>query len=182
VVDASDGAGPIRHLTPIEVARLAVSLDDRGWRDGLVSWMSPDALPADALDEDTVRALRERLGTPPGWGRAPRRARSVGARLDRVSPSSGTAPSPSQEDVERRDRTVHRLLELCRAVPDACPVEAAGVCTVAACVAWGQGDGAVARDAVERALRLHPDYRLARLLHRLLDAGLRPGAAASRAG
>ena len=68
---------------------------------------------------------------------------------------------------------MHRLLDLCRALPDECAVEAAAVCTVAAHVAWVEGDGALARAAVDRALRLAPDYRLALLLHRLVDAGLR---------
>ena len=37
----------------------------------------------------------------------------------------------------------------------------------------GGGDGAIARAAVDRALRLAPDYRLALLLERLVDNGLR---------
>ncbi len=72
-----------------------------------------------------------------------------------------------------RDELLHRLLALCRSVPDECAVEAAAVCTVAAHVAWIGGDGAIARVAVERAVRLVPDYRLARLLERLVDLGLR---------
>ena len=58
-------------------------------------------------------------------------------------------------------------------MPDECPDEAAAVCTVAAHVAWVGGDGAIARAAVERALRLAPGYRLARLLERLVETGLR---------
>ena len=72
-----------------------------------------------------------------------------------------------------RDELLHRLLALCRSVPDECPDEAAAVCTVAAHVAWVGGDGAIARAAVERALRLAPDYRLAQLLEALIDAGMR---------
>ena len=44
---------------------------------------------------------------------------------------------------------------------------------MAAHVAWVEGDGAVARAAVDRALRLVPDYRLALLLERLVDTGIR---------
>jgi GNAT superfamily N-acetyltransferase len=66
-----------------------------------------------------------------------------------------------------------RLLEVCRAVPDACRAEAAAICTVVAHVAWAEGDGAVARAALDRALRLEPEYRLAGLLAQLVDAGLR---------
>lgn len=72
-----------------------------------------------------------------------------------------------------RDDLLQRLLVLCRSVPDECPAEAAAVCTVAAHVAWVAGDGAVARVAVDRARRLAPGYRLAELLERLVDAGLR---------
>ena len=72
-----------------------------------------------------------------------------------------------------RDELLHRLLALCRSVPDECAVEAAALCTVAAHVAWIGGDGAIARVAVDRAVRLVPDYRLARLLERLIDLGLR---------
>ena len=62
-------------------------------------------------------------------------------------------------------------------MPVRCPTsaraEAAAVCTVAAHVAWVEGDGALARAAIDRALRLVPGYRLALLLERLVDAGLR---------
>ena len=48
------------------------------------------------------------------------------------------------------------------------------MCTVAAHVAWVGGDGAIARAAVDRAVRLDPDYRLGRSsLGRLVDTGLR---------
>jgi hypothetical protein len=75
--------------------------------------------------------------------------------------------------VAERDDLLRRLLALCRSVPDECPAEAAAVCTVAAHVAWVAGDGAVARVAVDRARRLAPGYRLAELLERLVDTGLR---------
>ena len=75
--------------------------------------------------------------------------------------------------VGERDELLQRLLALCRSVPDECPAEAAAVCTVAAHVAWVDGDGAIARAAVERALRLAPDYRLAQLLEQLIETGLR---------
>ena len=98
-------------------------------------------------------------------------------------------PDPTVGADERR-ALLQRLLELCRAVPDECDAEAAAVCTVAAHLAWVEGDGAVARAAVDRALRLAPEYRLAQLLLRLVDAGVRlprrdggaEGQARSRAG
>ena len=44
---------------------------------------------------------------------------------------------------------------------------------MAAHVAWAEGDGAIARAALDRARRLDPGYRLAELLGRLVDAGVR---------
>ena len=95
----------------------------------------------------------------------------------RVTDSSRWPPAAETVDSDvvsmERDELLHRLLALCRSVPDECAVEAATLCTVAAHVAWIGGDGAIARVAVDRAVRLVPDYRLARLLERLIDLGLR---------
>jgi hypothetical protein len=101
-----------------------------------------------------------------------------------------TVPTEATVGADERRVLLQRLLELCRAVPDECDAEAAAVCTVAAHLAWVEGDGAVARAAVDRALRLAPEYRLAQLLLRLVDAGVRlprrdggaEGEALSRAG
>jgi len=112
-------------------------------------------------------------------------ASSPGGGSSRVSGGPGPgAGSRSAGDVRmsraerealvgERDELLQRLLALCRSVPDECPAEAAAVCTVAAHVAWVDGDGAIARAAVERALRLAPDYRLAQLLEQLIETGLR---------
>ena len=59
-------------------------------------------------------------------------------------------------------------------VPDAWPSEAAALCTVAGCVAWGVGNGSTSGDAVERALRVHPGYTLAGYLARMVEHQLRP--------
>jgi transposase len=42
-------------------------------------------------------------------------------------------------------------------------------------VAWWRGDGALARTCLDRALDATPGYRLALLLERMLDLGVRPG-------
>jgi hypothetical protein len=84
-----------------------------------------------------------------------------------------TVPGPGA-DVAAVTRVQARLLELCRRVPDACPEEAAEVCALTASVTWATGSGAVARDALDRALRLRPGHRLARLVEQLLDLGVRP--------
>ena len=99
----------------------------------------------------------------PAWGPAP------GAGVRRAGRAERGRPREAGERVD----LLQRLLALCRAVPDECRAEAAAVCTVAAHVAWVEGDGALARAALDRALRLVPDYRLALLLERLVDAGLR---------
>ena len=91
--------------------------------------------------------------------------------------SNPIPPHVGSDDSSRRttgrDEVLQRLLALCRGMPDESPGEAAAVCTVVAHVAWAGGDGTVARAAVERALRLVPDYRLATLLERLIDNGIR---------
>lgn len=68
---------------------------------------------------------------------------------------------------------LQRLLELARRAPDEATVSA-GVCALVGCVAWHLGNGATARDAVERALRIDPAHRLAQLLQRMVDHGIRP--------
>ena len=143
---------------PQVVADAAIGLSDIAWRDGLVAWLAPGVLPMSLVDRDVVVLLHATL---PKWG-------GMGSRRPPAELFGG--------DLQRsQDRRVllHRLLDLCRAVPDECAEQAAAVCTVAAHVAWVEGDGAVARAAVDRALRLAPDYRLALLLVRLVDAGLR---------
>lgn len=138
-------------LPPRVVADAAAGLADIGWRDGLIGWLAPGVLPRDALQPAVVARLERTLprwAGMGGWDRAP-------------------VAGPD------RSLLLERLLALCRAVPDECPGAAAAVCTVAAHVAWADGEGAVTRVALERALRLDPTYRLAGLLAGLVDHGLR---------
>ena len=130
------------------LADLALGLRDIAWRDALIAWLAPGVLPVEDLDAPVVRLLESSL---PTWG---------GMGFESVEPTG-------------RDEVLQRLLALCRCMPDEAPGEAAAVCTVVAHVAWAGGDGTVARAAVERALRLVPDYRLAKLLERLIDNGIR---------
>jgi len=149
-----------RPLDRAVVADLALGLADIPWRDGLIAWLVPTVLPTDQIDRTVLALLSSAL---PTWG---------GMGPGRQQPPGGWQAERGPLSVERDD-LLHRLLALCRSVPDACPDEAAAVCTVAAHVAWVGGDGAIARAAVERALRLAPDYRLAQLLVRLVEVGLR---------
>ena len=167
---ASSGPEPGRRsqvaLAVESVADLVVGLDDVAWRDGLIAWLAPGVLPADELDDRVVATLRCSL---PTWGDMGLGASGVtGPRRE---------PTPSRrrrrEVAAEREALLELLLEVCRSVPDDCPREAAAVCTVTAHVAWCGGDGAVTRVALERALRLDPAYRLAMLLERLVDHGVR---------
>jgi hypothetical protein len=64
---------------------------------------------------------------------------------------------------------------VCRAAP---PELSPGPLTVLAHVVWWQGDGALARTALDQALAVDPDYRLAALLERMVDVAARPRATA----
>jgi hypothetical protein len=175
------------------VADLALGLTDIPWRDGLIAWLVPSVLPTDSIDPRVMALLRSALPTWGGMGVATQLLPSPPApgSNDGVPQSGPRSDGPKVEKGARsgwadraeraardalaveRDDLLHRLLALCRSVPDECPDEAAAVCTVAAHVAWVGGDGAIARAAVDRAMRLAPDYRLAQLLERLVDTGLR---------
>ncbi len=151
-----------RPLDSRVVADVALGLADIPWRDGLIAWLVPSVLPSDSIDPRVLAQLRSSLPVWGGMGLAP----------------AGPSPAPVREaDLDalaaERDELLHRLLALARSVPDECAAEAAAVCTVAAHVAWVGGDGAIARAAVDRAVRLDPGYRLAGLLRHLVDTGLR---------
>lgn len=165
----ADAGAPV--ITPGLVADAATGLADIAWRDGLVAWLAPGVLPSGLLDGHVVALLRSSLPTWGGMGFPPWGS----ANPRRGGEESGASPAEElvDDDAAGRQELLQRLLTVCRSVPDACPDEAAAVCTVTAHVAWVSGDGALARSAVDRALRLSPAYRLARLLERLVDHGLR---------
>lgn len=139
-------------VPPTVVADAVRALRDVRVRDALIGWLAPGVIPREELDPVVVARLERWL---PRWG-------GMGDWR-----AGGAEPGDA-------DTVLARLLALCRDVPDACPDDAAAVCTTAAQVAWTHGDGALARAALERALRVDPGYRLARLLATLVDRGLRP--------
>ncbi len=147
VCDVTGDAVAVEDLDPAEVALIVHSLEDLELRDGLVAWLCPGSLPLDCLPPDLVDALRCTLTT---------RHRS----------------SPDGSGGIAGRRLVARLQSLVRSVPDE---HAAPALTVLANLAWWQGDGALARTCLDRALGTLPGYRLARLLERMLDLGVRPG-------
>ncbi|GAB3446298.1 hypothetical protein GCM10027517_28340 [Phycicoccus ginsengisoli] len=146
-LDVGPDAPAVETTGPDEVAQLVLSLADVELRDGLIARWCPDTLPLDALGPVLADQLRTVLPEPP-WARP-------GA--------DGPAPDAGR-------RALARLEWLARATPDE---HAPPVLTVLASLAWWLGDGAVAREALERALDARPDYRLALLLERMVDLGVR---------
>jgi Domain of unknown function (DUF4192) len=144
-----DDAAPIQDLPPQDLAILAASLTDVDLRDALIAWLCPGTLSQELIDPilfvQMSRALPEPL----------RFHRNVG----------------DVEQVIGLQRIERRLCELCAALPDAWAV---AVLTVLASFTWWRGDGALTRIALDRALRVDPQYRLARLLERMVDLAIRP--------
>ncbi|MFC7488345.1 DUF4192 family protein [Knoellia sp. CPCC 206453] len=136
--------GDVFEVSDVQVARMVRSLVNRAWRDALIAWLSPVMFPLDKVDDDSNALLRSHVPTGPA-----------------------TTQVASQV-------ALRRLLQLARRVPDTWSHEAAAICTMAACVAWGIGNGSTAGDAVTRALRVDPDYRLAKYLGRMIEFQMRP--------
>jgi hypothetical protein len=144
-----DDAEPIRALPAQDLAMLAVSLTDVDLRDGLLGWLCPGTLPQHLIDPVLFLQMSRALPQPP-W-------------LDR---------DPADiAQVVGRQRIERRLCELSAALPD---VWAVPTLTVLASFTWWRGDGALTRIALDRALRAQPQYRLARLLERMVDLAIRP--------
>lgn len=144
VLDPGEDRGDGLAPSDDELAHMVRSLADKAWRDALVAWMSPVMFPLDQVDDDSTELLRRQVATGP------------------VTTS------------EHSELVLRRVLALTTRVPDAWPAEAAALCTLAGCVAWGVGNGSTAGDAVERALRVHPGYTLAGYLGRMVEHQLRP--------
>ncbi|NYG05733.1 hypothetical protein BJ986_000220 [Phycicoccus badiiscoriae] len=149
VCDVTGGALDIAELGPVEVSRLVRSVEDLELRDALVAWLCPGSLPLESLSADLLDAMRCILPAPTWHHRSGGGASVVAGR-----------------------RLLARFMSLVRRVPDE---RAAPALTVLANLAWWQGDGALARTCLDRALRSSPEYRLALLLERMLDLGVRPG-------
>ena len=134
---------------PEDLAVLAVSLTDVALRDGLIAWLCPGTMPQELIDPGLLVLLSRALPDPLSLQR-------------------------NRGDVQQvigLQRIERRLCELCAALPD---VWAVSALTVLASFAWWRGDGALTRIALERALRVDPQYRLARLLERMVDLAIRP--------
>lgn len=148
VLDVRVDARPVESLTAEDVAELVDSLLDVGLRDAVIAWLCPGTLPLELLPDDLADAVAVSLPAPVWAERA----------------DGGTA------GVVAGRRLLARLQWVVRAVPDDV---AAPVLTVLASYAWWLGDGALTRVALDRALAHDPGYRLARLLERMVDLGMR---------
>ncbi|HYQ31685.1 MAG TPA: DUF4192 domain-containing protein [Lapillicoccus sp.] len=147
-----------------------VSLLDVAVRDLLIAWLCPGTLDLEVFPA-SLRRLAESVLPPRSSGTA-RDARD--ARDARAAPVAEDAVEDTVEDAVG-EGLVDRLAMVCRAAP---PELSPGPLTVLAHVVWWQGDGALARTALDQALAVDPDYRLAALLERMVDVAARPRATA----
>lgn len=163
-------------------------------REAMVASLQP--APAAAVDAVTTAIERAAGRSPTGRvaDRVAQRAawrRQIAAAV-RASSRARPEPIPAElaanllvalRDVPTRDAAagwaggpaglgaVRLWTELTRLAP---PRFVAGPATLLANAAWRRGDGALAQVAVDRARQDQPDYRLAVLMERLLNAGVRP--------
>ncbi len=191
---ASRGSG----VSEEDWAWAVVGLLDIAVRDLVITWLCPGTLQLDVFPLALRRLAAAHL--PPrdhlptrGSDDRPRSLveASDGARVPDVSGVSKAVlvagPPDGLDGLDGRDgldgldglddagnadgELVERLAQACRRSP---PELSPGPLTVLGHVAWWLGDGALARTAVERALDVDPDYRLAALLERMVDAAARP--------
>jgi hypothetical protein len=141
-----------------------VSLLDVAVRDLLIAWLCPGTLDLEVFPASLRRLAESVLPSRPSSPRPDARA----------SPAAEDAGEDAVEDAVE-EGLVDRLAMVCRAAP---PELSPGPLTVLAQVVWWQGDGALARTALDRALAQDPDYRLAALLERMVDVAARPRATA----
>ena len=169
-----------------------VSLLDVAVRDLLIAWLCPGTLELEAFPASLRRLAESVLPSRPAGPARDTRTASVAE--DGVDDTVDDTVEDGVEDgvedtgedrVEDRvedgvedtvgEGLVDRLAMVCRAAP---PELSPGPLTVLAHVVWWQGDGALARTALDQALAVDPDYRLAALLERMVDVAARPRATA----
>ena len=127
---------------------LAASLRDVHLRDLVIAWLCPGTLDLALLDPELVEMAVAILPAP--------------------IPCEG---ADGLTWTSAHDEVTERLMRLCRHSPlELSPAPL----TVLANHTWWHGDGALTRIALERALVVEPDYRLARLLERMVDLSIRP--------
>lgn len=154
VLDHGPEAIPVERLPVAVLADVLDGIADLEVRDHLLAWLVPHArVGLHGVRTDLTAALR-RIGSAP-WP---------------------AEPAPDPEEVARMQQ---RLVALVACAPE--PLVAAPA-TLLAYWCWSHGGGALATIAVERALQARPDYRLAHLLQRVIENGLRPDDLPDRGG
>ena len=133
-------------ISPEDAVLASMSLLDIEIRDGLVAWLSPGTLNINELGDEVQELF---CGLEPAWAE------------EHCDPDSLSAQSHAQD----------ALIRLCAMLPDHVATPAL---SVLASFVWWRGDGALARVALDRALRCDPDYRLAQLLLKMVDLAIRP--------
>ncbi|MDQ1482825.1 MAG: hypothetical protein QOF35_901 [Actinomycetota bacterium] len=164
VLSSEDDAQPIRELAPPDLAVLAVSLTDVDLRDALIAWLCPGTLSQDVLDPIIFDQMRQALSVPPWWWDRAGDDTEASAE-DHVQDDADPLQVIGEQRIERR------LCALSAVLPDQWAVS---TLTVLASFAWWRGDGALTRVALDRALKVDPNYRLAQLLEQMVDLAIRP--------
>lgn len=146
---------PGAHVHEPDLPALLVTLLDRTYRDLLMGWLCPPSMPLHFFT--------------PAEQRLARRVLPVLAWHEEY-----ICPSPDDFAQIEHD-TVHAVQDLLRQVVRGAPTTLRpAALTVLAHFDWWAGSGADAHVAVDEALRLDPDYRLAQLLSAMVSGGLRP--------
>jgi hypothetical protein len=147
-----------------------VSLLDVAVRDLLIAWLCPGTLDLEVFPASLRRLAVSVLPAHPS-------SPGQDAPAARAAAVAGVGEDAAEEAVEEavEEGLVDRLAMVCRAAP---PELSPGPLTVLAHVVWWHGDGALARTALDLALAVDPDYRLAALLERMVDVAARPRATA----
>lgn len=148
-----DDRQPVARLPITVLADVTAAMATIDVRDHLLSWLMPDLMPPSEWLGQWPQ-LREALGPPPRSGDL--------TCIDEV------------EATRRVDRTASirgRLIEWLQCAPAGRSVP---ILLLLVGLEWAGGGGALANVAVERALEIEPDNRLAGLMSHALARGLRP--------
>lgn len=153
-----------------------VSLVDVSVRDLLIAWMCPGTLELSVFPASLRRLAESELPSRRdilGWAGVD--LASVESRELEDGAGAPTDAIDEPADDVAHEGLVDRLAMVCREAPTEL---SPGPLTVLAHVVWWLGDGALARTALDGALEVDPDYRLAMLLARMVDVAVRPRASA----
>ena len=154
--------GDTGEPTAAELGRVAAGLLDRTTRD-LVALRSTGWLGA--LPGPAARGLGdslEELPDDPGTN---------AAQLRRLARGCAAPEDPRCRTPEGQEEVAHVLATLCRCCDEELAVSPL---VLAGMQAWASGEGVLAGAAVERALGIDPECRMAQLLGQLLQSGIAP--------